>query len=65
MHCHFNVLIYHASQATFAYVDDEVEVTVMESHIQEIVDKLRDSSDGKILLAKNVLREILKGNTST
>ncbi|MEC0168272.1 helix-turn-helix domain-containing protein [Paenibacillus graminis] len=49
----------------FAYVDEEIEFTEHENNIQEIVEMLRESNSDKVRLAKNVLREILKGNSST
>ncbi|MBW4081452.1 helix-turn-helix domain-containing protein [Paenibacillus sp. S150] len=44
-----------------AYVDEEILVTQTENEIREIVDLLREANEEKIRLAKNVLREILKG----
>ncbi|MHA6531719.1 helix-turn-helix domain-containing protein [Paenibacillus sp. BAC0078] len=49
----------------FAYVDEEIEFTEQENNIQEVVEMLRDSNGDKVQLAKNVLREILKGNSSS
>lgn len=49
----------------FAYVDEEIELTEQEHNIQEIVEMLRESNSDKVQLAKNVLREIVKGNSST
>lgn len=48
----------------FAYVDEEIEFTEQENNIQEVVEMLRESNGDKVQLAKNVLREILKGNSS-
>ncbi len=49
----------------FAYLDEEFMVTSAESDIQDIVELLRDTNDEKIRMAKNVLREILRGNASS
>ncbi|SMF92929.1 Predicted transcriptional regulator with C-terminal CBS domains [Paenibacillus uliginis N3/975] len=49
----------------FAYVNEDFMVTSTESDIQDIVSLLREANDEKLRLAKNVLREILKGNAST
>lgn len=49
----------------FAYVDEEFLVTSTESDIQDIVGLLHEANDEKLRLAKNVLREILRGNAST
>ncbi|WP_339221084.1 helix-turn-helix transcriptional regulator [Paenibacillus sp. FSL H8-0332] len=48
----------------FAYVEEKMEFTEQENNIQEIVEMLRESNSDKVLLAKNVLREILKGGSS-
>lgn len=47
----------------FSYVDEKIEVTSTDNSIQEIVGMLRETTDERIRLAKNVLKEILKANT--
>lgn len=47
----------------FSYVDEKIEVTSTDNSIQEVVGMLRETTDEKIKLAKNVLKEILKANT--
>ena len=47
----------------FSYVDEKTEVTSVDNTIQEVVGMLRESTDEKIKLAKNVLKELLKSNT--
>ncbi len=47
----------------FSYVDEKIEVTSTDNSIQEIVGMLRETTDEKIRLAKNVLKEILNANT--
>ncbi|WP_410512872.1 helix-turn-helix domain-containing protein [Paenibacillus sp. BR2-3] len=49
----------------FAYVNEEMVVTSAENDFQDIVGLLREANEEKIRLAKNVLREILRGNAST
>lgn len=48
----------------FAYVEEDMETTESERNIQEVVSMLRESSNDKVQTAKNVIREILKGNGS-
>lgn len=48
----------------FAYVEEEMQ-TPMDHSIQEVVDMLREANDEKMRLAKNVLKEILKTDTSS
>lgn len=47
----------------FSYVDEKNEVTSTDNSIQEVVGMLRETTDEKIRLAKNVLKELLKANT--
>lgn len=47
----------------FSYVDEKTEVTSTDNSIQEVVGMLRETTDEKIRLAKNVLKELLKANT--
>lgn len=49
----------------FAYTEEEMELTSLDRAVQEIVDMLREANDEKLMLAKNVLREILKTDTSS
>ncbi|MBS5909580.1 MAG: helix-turn-helix transcriptional regulator [Paenibacillus macerans] len=49
----------------FAYVEEEMKITLMDRSIQEIVDMLREANEEKMKLAKNVLKEILKTDTSS
>ncbi|RRJ62728.1 XRE family transcriptional regulator [Paenibacillus oralis] len=49
----------------FAYVEEEMKITPMDRSIQEIVDMLREANEEKMKLAKNVLKEILKTDTSS
>ncbi|GJM70280.1 transcriptional regulator [Paenibacillus macerans] len=49
----------------FAYVEEEMQITPMDHSIQEVVDMLREANDEKMRLAKNVLKEILKTDTSS
>jgi len=43
----------------FAYQNEEFMVTSAENDIQDIVAMLRDATDEKIRVAKNVIRELL------
>lgn len=48
----------------FAYIDEGFEATPLDESIQEVVSMLREVNEEKARLARNVLREIVKGNSS-
>ncbi|APO44093.1 transcriptional regulator [Paenibacillus xylanexedens] len=49
----------------FAYVNEDMEINESEAVIQDIVSMLRNSEFYSIDLARNVVREIIKGLDST
>ncbi|MFF2889362.1 helix-turn-helix domain-containing protein [Paenibacillus sp. NPDC057967] len=48
----------------FAYIDEGFEATPLDESIQEVVSMLREANEEKARLARNVLREIVKGHSS-
>ncbi|MNP86825.1 hypothetical protein D3C76_1873030 [compost metagenome] len=46
----------------FTYVHEDSELTEADAVMKEIVMMLRESNQEKIRIAKNVVREILRGN---